>query len=139
VDVNYEKLEDVYYLPVSEQMVENLNFTLKLKKNFSFGENMILVGVNGGLKSNLDGSHNYTGIHSASKIYTDMVLRDYHFLINDAYSLGGELSYTRKGIVGNNSSLFVAATFDCHKAISAPAAYPFGDRKWVVVKAGLTF
>jgi hypothetical protein len=139
VDVNYEKLEDVYYLPVSEQMVENLNFTLKLKKNFSFGENMILVGVNGGLKSNLDGSHNYQGIHSASKIYTDMVLRDYHFLINDAYSLGGELSYTRKGIVGNNSSLFVAATFDCHKAISAPAAYPFGDRKWVVVKAGLTF
>ena len=139
LDVNYEKLEDVYYLPVSEQMVENLNFTLKLKKNFSFGENMILVGVNGGLKSNLDGSHNYTGIHSASKIYTDMVLRDYHFLINDAYSLGGELSYTRKGIVGNNSSLFVAATFDCHKAISAPAAYPFGDRKWVVVKAGLTF
>ena len=139
VDVNYEQLEDVYYLPLSEQMVENLNFTLKLKKNFSFGENMILVGVNGGLKSNLDGSHNYTGIHSASKIYTDMVLRDYHYLINDAYSLGGELSYTRKGIVGNNSSLFVAATFDCHKAISAPAAYPFGDRKWLVVKAGLTF
>ena len=139
VDMNYEKLEDIYYLPLSEQKVENVNFTLKLKKNFSFGENMILVGVNGGLKSNLDGLHTYTGNNAASKIYTDMVLRDYHYLINDAYRLGGELSYTRKGVVGDSSSLFVAATFDYHKATSCPVEYPFGSRKWLVVKAGLTF
>lgn len=139
LDVNYEKLEDIYYLPLSEQMVENLNFSLSLKKNFSFGENMILLGVNGGMKRNLDGSHSYTGNHSATKIYTDMVLRDYHFLMNDAYSFGGEVSYTRKGVVGDNSSLFVKATVDHHKATSSPAAYPFGGRTWLVVKAGLTF
>jgi hypothetical protein len=68
-----------------------------------------------------------------------MVLRDYHYLLNNAYRLGGELSYTRKGIVGNNSSLFVAATIDYHKATSCPAEYLFGNRKWLVVKAGLTF
>ena len=139
IDANYEKLEDVYYIPLSEQMVENLNLKLSLKKNFEFGKNMILVGVNGGLKSNLDGSHSYTGNNAESMIYTDMVLRDYHFLLNDAFSLGGELSYTRKGIISENSSLFVQATIDHHKATSAPAAYPFGDRTWAVVKAGLTF
>lgn len=138
-DVNYEKLEDVYYLPLSEQTVENLSFKLSLKKNFTFGENMILVGVNGGLKSNLDGSHTYTGINADSKIYTDMVLRDFNYLINDAYTLGGELSYTRQGVVGENSSLFVKATLDHSKATSCPAAYPFGSRTWLMVKAGLTF
>lgn len=139
VDVNYEKLEDVYYLPLSEQMVENIYVALKLKKNFEFGKNMILVGVNGGIKSNLDGSHSYTGSNAESKIYTDMVLRDYHFLLNDAFSLGGELSYTRQGILGESSSLFVKATLDHQKATSCPAAYPFGDRTWLMVKAGLTF
>lgn len=139
IDVNYEKLEDVYYLPLSEQMVENLSFKLSLKKNFTFGENMILVGVNGGMKSNLDGSRTYTGINADSKIYTDMVLRDFNYLINDAYTLGGELSYTRKGILGDSSSLFVKATFDHSKATSCPAAYPFDSRTWLMVKAGLTF
>ena len=124
---------------MSEQTVENLSFKLSLKKNFTFGENMILVGVNGGLKSNLDGSHTYTGINADSKIYTDMVLRDFNYLINDAYTLGGELSYTRQGVVGENSSLFVKATLDHSKATSCPAAYPFGSRTWLMVKAGLTF
>lgn len=139
VDVNYEKLEDVYYLPLSEQKVENLSFKLTLKKNFTFGDNMILVGVNGGLKSNLDGLHKYTGGNAESMIYTDMVLRDYNYLINDAYTLGGELSYSRCGVVSENSSLFVKATLDHHKATSCPAAYPFGGRTWLMVKAGLTF
>ncbi len=145
VDVNYEKLEDVYYLPLSEQKVENLNVTLKMKKNFEFGKNMILVGVNGGIKQNLDGSRTYTGIHAESMIYTDMVLRDFHYLLSDAYSLGAEFSYTRKGIIGDNSSLFVQATVNHHKATKwnpgnvNVVPYPFGDRTWVMVKAGLTF
>lgn len=137
--VNYEKLDDIYYLPLSEQMVENLYFNLSLKKNFEFGKNMILVGVNGGFKRNLDGLHHYAGSHTASKIYTDMVRRDYYYLKNNAGVVGGELSYTRKGIVGENSSLFVKANIDYQKASSTIVAYPFSHRKWFVVTAGLTF
>lgn len=139
VDVNYEKLADVYYLPLSQQQVENIYLNINAKRNFSFGENMILVGFNGGLKHNLAGSHTYTGNNSTSKIYTDMVLRDYHFLLNNAYSLGGEVSYTRKGIINSNSSLFVAATLDHTKAIHTPKEYNFAGRTYLIVKAGLTF
>ncbi|MBQ2373936.1 MAG: hypothetical protein II299_02335 [Alistipes sp.] len=139
LDVNYEKLEEIYYLPTSEQQVENLYVKANVKKNFSFGENMILVSANGGVKNNLGGSRNYTGNHAETLIYTDMVLRDYHFLLNNAYSLGGEVSYTRKGIIGDNSSLFVSATIDYTKATSCPKDYTFGNRTFVVVKAGLTF
>lgn len=139
VDVNYEKLADVYYLPLSEQQVENIYLEANLKRNFTFGKNMILAGVNGGLKNNLGGSRSYSGNHAESKIYTDMVLRDYHFLLNNAYSVGGELSYTRKGVVGNNSSLFVSATIDHTKATSCPKDYNFGGRTYLIVKAGLTF
>lgn len=140
VDVNYEKMDDIYYLPLSEQMVENISFNAHLKKNFEFGKNMILVGVNGGLKRNLDSMHNYTGNHSATMIYTDMVLRDYYFLKSDAYSVGGEISYTRKGIVGENSSLFVKANFDHqHNLPEKPRPYAFNGRSWLVIQAGLTF
>ncbi len=140
VDVNYEKMDDIYYLPLSEQMVENISFNAHLKKNFEFGKNMILVGVNGGLKRNLDSMHNYTGNHSATMIYTDMVLRDYYFLKSDAYSVGGEISYTRKGIVGENSSLFVKANFDHqHNLPVKPRTYAFNGRSWLVIQAGLTF
>ncbi len=139
LEAHYEKLEDIYYLPLSEQMVENLDLGIKAKRNFSFGENMILLGLNAGWKSNLDGAHTYTGNNASSMIYTDMVLRDYHFLMSDAYSFGGELSYTRKGILGDSSSLFVAATLDHHKATSNPANYTFGSRTWLMIKAGLTF
>ena len=100
---------------------------------------MILVSANGGLKHNLKGQHTYSGNNSTSKIYTEMVLRDYHFLINNAYSFGGELSYTRKSILGDNSSLFVSATIDHTKAMNSPKEYNFGGRTYLIVKAGLTF
>ena len=146
VDANYEKLANIYYLPLSQQQVENIYLKANAKRNFAFGKNMILVGVNGGLKNNLGSMHTYTGNNADSKIYTDMVLRDYYFLKNNAFSLGGELSYTRHGILGNNSSLFVAASFDYTEAINAAVwsdkanpAHAFSNRSALLIKAGLTF
>ena len=144
IELQNEKLADIYYLPRSTQDVENYYLTLYAKKNFFFGKNTILVGVNAGYKSNESGEISYSGNYAESDIYKNMVLRDYYYLSQSAILGGAELGYTRSGLFNSRSSLFINAKFSCAAPESDKWATPdghfeFKDFSALIVKAGFTF
>lgn len=139
VEIEKEKLSDIYYIPVSTQDVENIYLTANLKKNFMFGENAILIGVNGGLKKNQSGNLYYTGNYKDSDIFQNMVLRDFYYLQENAAMWGAELSYTRGGLFNSRSSLFVDVKYNRVSPIDSDGKANFNNHSALVIKAGLTF
>lgn len=135
---DYENLSDIYYIPRSTQDIDNLRFEGHVKKNFFFGDNTIHANLCAMIKSNTDAEHIYTGYNPESRIYTDMVLRDYDYLRSDAYGIGGEISYSRCGIISERSTFFISARADWCRPFNNPESR-FNHRLNVVVKAGLTF
>ena len=138
-DIRYEKLSDIYYIPRSTQSMDGMRIGIHAKKNFSFGDNSILVGVRGEYKNIFDSEHVYSGHNEASEIYTDMVLLDYDCLRCDYYSLGGELTYTRRGIFNGHTSFFAKISADCRKALDSDIGRDLGRRGFLALEVGLAF
>ena len=140
LEIEKEALSDIYYLPRSTQDVDNLYIKAHVKKNFIFGLNSIVLGVNGGYKKNQSSDISYTGNYADSDIYQNMVLRDFYYLSSSAYYGGIELGYTRGGLFKSNSSLFVNVKSELMKPENiANSQYKFNDFGAIVIKAGLTF
>lgn len=139
VELQKEKLSDIYYLPLSEQNIENLYLSAHVKKNFMFGQNAILLGVNGGLKKNQSGSLTYTGNYADSDIYQNMVMRDFRYLQENALMWGAELSYTRSGLFNSRSSLFFNVKYNHIAPNDSDGKANFDNYSALVIKAGLTF
>ena len=139
VEVEKEKLSDIYYLPRSTQDVENIYLSAHVKKNFTFGQNAILVGVNGGMKKNQSGDLTYTGNYADSDIYKNMVLRDFRYLQENALMWGAELSYTRGGLFKSNSAFFLNLKYNHIAPNDSDGKAHFDKYSALVVKAGLTF
>lgn len=140
IEAEMESLSDIYYLPRSTQDVENLYLSLFLKRNFHFGQNAILIGVEGQLKRNREADRTYSGNYAESDIYRNMVLRDYHYLASDAYLLGAEVEYTRSGLFGSRSALFVNLRYN-HSAPNEKllGGHTMENYSTLLVRAGLTF
>ena len=140
LEIEKEALSDIYYLPRSTQDVDNLYIKAHVKKNFIFGLNSIVLGVDGGYKNNQSSDISYTGNYADSDIYKNMVLRDFYYLSSSAYYGGIELGYTRGGLFKSNSSLFVNVKSELMKPENiANSQYKFNDFGAIVIKAGLTF
>jgi hypothetical protein len=139
VEVEKEALSDIYYLPRSTQDVENIYFTAHVKKNFIFGKNAILVGVNGGMKKNQSGELTYSGNYADSDIYKNMVVRDFRYLQENALMWGAELSYTRGGLFKSNSAFFLNLKYNHIAPNDSDGKAHFDKYSALVVKAGLTF
>ena len=139
VEVEKEKLSDIYYLPRSTQDVENIYLSAHVKKNFTFGQNAILLGVNGGMKKNQSGDLTYTGNYADSDIYKNMVLRDFRYLQENALMWGAELSYTRGGLFKSNSAFFLNLKYNHIAPNDSDGKAHFDKYSALVVKAGLTF
>ena len=139
VEVEKEKLSDIYYLPRSRQDVENIYLSAHVKKNFTFGQNAILLGVNGGMKKNQSGDLTYTGNYADSDIYKNMVLRDFRYLQENALMWGAELSYTRGGLFKSNSAFFLNLKYNHIAPNDSDGKAHFDKYSALVVKAGLTF
>ena len=140
LEIEKEALSDIYYLPRSTQDVENLYIKAHVKKNFIFGLNSIVLGVNGGMKKNQSGELTYSGNYADSDIYKNMVLRDFYYLSSSALYGGLELGYTRGGLFKSNSSLFVNMKANLMKPENiADSQYSFTEFGSIVIKAGLTF
>jgi hypothetical protein len=139
IELQKEKLSDIYYLPRSTQDVENLYFTAHVKKNFFFGKNAILVGVNGGVKKNQSGEHTYSGNYADSDIYKNMVLRDFRYLQENALMWGAELGYTRSDLFNSRSSLFINVKYNHVAPNDGDGKAHFDNYSALVIKAGLTF
>lgn len=135
---DYESLSDIYYIPCSTQDVGNLRFEGHVKKNFFFGDNTVHANIRAMLKYNTDAEHVYTGYNPDSRIYTDMVLRDYDYLRSNACGIGGEIAYSRCGIISERSTFFISARADWCRPFHNPDSR-FDHRLNVAVKAGLTF
>lgn len=139
VELCYEKLSDIYYIPLSTQHTDNLLLELHAKRNFVFGLNSLLVGAHAAYKAPLDSARSYTGQNADSEIYTDLVLHDYDFLRCKSYAAGGELTYARSGLLGPRTSLFASAALDYRKASDSSIDRRFGHRMYLSVKVGLAF
>lgn len=139
VELQKEKLSDIYYLPLSTQNVENLYLTANLKKNFNFGENAILIGANAGLKQNQSGELTYTGNYKDSDIFQNMVMRDFRYLQENAAMWGAELGYSRGGLFNSRSSLFLNVKYNHISPIDSDGRANFDKYSALVIKAGLTF
>ena len=139
VEVEKEKLSDIYYLPRSTQDVENIYLSAHVKKNFTFGQNAILLGVNGGMKKNQSGDLTYTGNYADSDIYKNMVLRDFRYLQENALMWGAELSYTRGGLFKSNSAFFLNLKYNHIAPNDSDGKAHFDKYSALVIKAGLTF
>lgn len=139
IELQKEKLSDIYYLPRSTQDVENLYFTAHVKKNFFFGKNAILVGVNGGVKKNQSGEHTYSGNYADSDIYKNMVLRDFRYLQENALMWGAELGYTRSDLFNSRSSLFINVKYNHVAPNDGDGKAHFDNYSALIIKAGLTF
>ena len=139
VEVEKEKLSDIYYLPRSTQDVENIYLSAHVKKNFTFGQNAILVGVNGGMKKNQSGELTYSGNYADSDIYKNMVVRDFRYLQENALMWGAELSYTRGGLFKSNSAFFLNLKYNHIAPNDSDGKAHFDKYSALVVKAGLTF
>lgn len=134
-----EKLSDIYYMPLSTQNVENIYLTAHVKKNFIFGQNAILLGVNGGMKKNQSGEHIYSGNYAESDIYKNMVLRDFRYLQENALMWGAELSYTRGGLFNSRSAMFLNVKYNHIAPNDSDGKAHFDKYSALVIKAGLTF
>ena len=110
-----------------------------MKKNFFFGKNAILVGVNGGVKKNQSGEHTYSGNYADSDIYKNMVLRDFRYLQENALMWGAELGYTRSGLFNSRSSLFINVKYNHVAPNDGDGKAHFDNYSALVIKAGLTF
>ena len=140
IEIQNEKLSDIYYLPLSTQNVENLYLMGNLKYNFIFGKNAILVGTGFGCKLNQASAISYTGNYADSDIYKNMVLRDFYYLSSSALYGGLELGYTRGGLFKSNSSFFVNMKANLMKPENiADSQHSFTEFGSIIVKAGLTF
>ncbi len=139
VEAQWEKLSDIYYLPLSTQNVENFYITANLKKNFIFGKNAILIGANAGLKQNQSGELTYSGNYKDSDIFQNMVLRDFYYLQENAAMWGAELSYTRGGLFKSNSAFFLNLKYNRVSPIDSDGKANFNNHSALVIKAGLTF
>lgn len=137
-DVERETLSDIYYLPRSTQKVESVVASARVKKNFSFGRNSILVGARYALKENLDNEHTYAGNYADSEIYKNMVLRDFDYLRRDASALDFELGYSRGGVFKSLSSLFLNLE-GRYLSPRGEGAFDFDDHLQLMLKTGLTF
>lgn len=139
LEIEKEALSDIYYLPRSTQDVENLYISAHVKKNFIFGKNAILVGVNGGMKKNQSGELTYSGNYADSDIYKNMVVRDFRYLQENALMWGAELSYTRGGLFKSNSAFFLNLKYNHIAPNDSDGKAHFDKYSALVVKAGLTF
>lgn len=141
IEIQKEKLSDIYYLPRSTQDIENLYIMANVKDNFIFGKNAIVLGAGFGYKYNQNSAISYTGNYADSDIYKNMVLRDFQYLSQNAYYGSVELGYTRSGLFKSNSSLFLTITSNIVEAEEdkSKKALPFKDFNTIVLKAGLTF
>ncbi|MEA5005557.1 MAG: hypothetical protein VB022_03995 [Rikenellaceae bacterium] len=116
ISAQYKKNDDIYYMPESTEMLENLYLGVNGKYNFSLCKNCnILVGANLVYKNNLDGEYNYGGAEPDSYIITDFMTPDFQYMKSSYTKIGGDLSYFTKISKTGKAGMFIKAAVDYYK------------------------
>lgn len=135
VIAQYKKNDDIYYIPRSTEMVENLFMGVNGKYSFNLGKKSnLLVGANFVYKDNLDGHYNYGGAKPDSYIITDFMTPDFEYMTNSYSMFGGDVSYVTSISKNGRTSLFVKAAVDYYKPVDLD-----NDRLQSTFTLGFTF
>lgn len=134
VSGEYTDLNDIYYLPRSIFQAENMFGSIYGKKNFKTGEKSFLViGLNAGYNTNIDGSFDYNGADPNSVVIKEFYEKDYAYLTSDYYRTG--LSFTYSVAVGKKSNaIFVNGDYQLMKPKSGS-----DSRSNAFLSVGFTF
>ncbi len=130
---NYRKNDDIYFVPESSRMVENLyvgvNGGINLPVN-QFNRFMASAGIT--YKNNMDGLYEYNGVAPESIVITDFMTPDFEYMKQSYYKIGGEISYFAGLGVNKRSGICLKVAADYYKPTE-------GDGNRVIATFGVGF
>ncbi|MDL2320388.1 hypothetical protein LJC45_04570 [Alistipes sp. OttesenSCG-928-B03] len=120
---SYYKQDDEYKLPISVMQTENMAFSLDAKKNFAFGNSMLLhrllVTVGGSYNTNLSGKYEYNGPNAGYHTVSELFPQELAFLTSDFYHIGGSVTYSQRISKNNEANMYARITYKYAKAIDS--------------------
>ncbi len=132
--VSYNKEDDIFYLPKSTQMIENLYFGVNGGVNFLLDKNRFNLALKFIYKENLDGDYKYNGAEPTSALITDFMMYDHEILTRSYYNPGLALTYFIDSKSISKGGYYFKLSTDYIKPTEGS-----GDRLFTSLGFGLTF
>lgn len=133
-NAEYTKTDDEYILPKSAFQAENFYAAVNATKNFNVGTlSSLLVGLNLGYNTNIDGMYEYNGADPTSAVVEELYKRDLEFLTSDYVRAGLDISYSI-GLSKKSVAVFLRGSCQYLKPTEGSL-----DRVQAVGTVGLTF
>jgi len=135
VVANYRFNDDVYFMPRSKRMVENLYLGVNGKINVPVNlTNRFVAGADFIYKTNMINYYKYGGVDPTSIIITDFMTPDFEYMHQDYYKIGAQVSYFANISKSNNTGVYIKIALDYYKPTEGD-----GNRVQTTFGVGLAF